>query len=86
MVLVVLSTSKLTSSATSNKDVGTQSVSMSTKLIIGKAKHRASSNYGSSPRIMHSLQASGGANREMDCRCLFKIGPYYGTPTSNPRG
>ena len=43
MALVVLSTIMLTNSATSNKDVGTQSVSASTKLTVGQTRHRASS-------------------------------------------
>ena len=46
MALVVLSTSKLTNSATSNKDAGTQSVSVSTKLVVGNARHRASNTTG----------------------------------------
>ena len=43
MALVVLSTIRLTNSVTSNKDLETQSVSVSTKLTVGKTKHRASS-------------------------------------------
>ena len=42
IALVALSVMRLINSATSNKDVGTLSVSVRAKLTVGKTKHRAS--------------------------------------------